>query len=184
MHYELCIKKVLKRAWRSRGFGIHSPFAYRFVTAVLRERGEYYSYFFLRRIAGSKDEFRRLALVFRLVCEFTPDRVVLTFDDAGLAEAIRLADSRVSVSRGHDMDVTVGSQLCIMRGDGGDSLRAVEGVRAVGGRVDVFVIFNLPPERYRAMTGQLGCGMTFYNLRTAVVVVRADLSRQDFEVNF
>ena len=41
-------RTALARHHRSRGFGIHSPSAYRFVTEVLRERCPYYAYDQLR----------------------------------------------------------------------------------------------------------------------------------------
>lgn len=67
--------RPLKRAWRSRGFGIHSPFAFRFVTRVLREDGEYYAYRELRRIAHSGARFADLSLLFRIICCFSPSEV-------------------------------------------------------------------------------------------------------------
>lgn len=42
-------RTALARHHRSRGFGIHSPFAFHFVTEVLRERLPYYSYDYIRR---------------------------------------------------------------------------------------------------------------------------------------
>ncbi len=90
--------RAVKRAWRSRGFGIHSPFAFRFIRFVLREHGEYYAYAELRRISHCKADFSRLSLLFRLVCAFTPRRVILA-GDAGVREckAVTLADSRTAV---------------------------------------------------------------------------------------
>lgn len=88
----------LKRAWRSRGFGIHSPFAFRFVTCVLRERGEYYAYAELRRIAHSGARFADLSLLFRLVCFFEPS-VFGVYGDFGVQprKTVALADSRVRI---------------------------------------------------------------------------------------
>lgn len=75
---------------RSRGFGVHSPFAYEFITDVLNLRGyEYYAY---PEIAGFCPRARRAGfneifagrdmsideahLIFRTLCYFNPSRVV------------------------------------------------------------------------------------------------------------
>lgn len=49
-------RTALRRYQHSKGFGIHSPFAFRFVLTVLRERCPYYCY-------EQLNEFRHLAIV-------------------------------------------------------------------------------------------------------------------------
>lgn len=77
-------RTALARHHRSRGFGIHSPSAYRFVTEVLRERCHYYAYEEIRawrtnllaqgeRPMMSEHEAR---LLFRVVNHFAPQRVL------------------------------------------------------------------------------------------------------------
>lgn len=57
------------RAWRSRGFGVHSPYAYRFITTVLRPTGEYYDY----AAIGSDSLSRRL---YRVLLDLAPATIV------------------------------------------------------------------------------------------------------------
>lgn len=67
-------KHLLKaplRWWRSRGFGIHPPFAYGFVDEVVRERNAYYAYAPLHCVAA---EIRRLKKVNRQ--EKRPEREI------------------------------------------------------------------------------------------------------------
>ena len=33
-----------QRFWRSKGFGVHSPFAFYFITNVMRQKYHYYAY--------------------------------------------------------------------------------------------------------------------------------------------
>ena len=50
-----------RRRWRSRGFGIHSPFAYAFVTETLAAKGAGDCEERVRAVAGK--EYRRMALL-------------------------------------------------------------------------------------------------------------------------
>ena len=102
-----------KRAARSRGFGIHSPFAFRFVREVLSQPYAYYSYPQLDRAA--KAEGCQPAVVrtlFRLSLWFRPGAV----DVVGSAsEAVSLA-----IRRGNPQTQTAGMPpKCIVGlGDG------------------------------------------------------------------
>ncbi len=178
----------IKRAWRSRGFGIHSPFAFRFVTCVLRESGEYYAYRELRRIAGDRKAFRRLALVFRLVCEFRPAVVSVVGDSdftAHIDRTVKLADSRIktySCSEAADPSCMQNPGFCIIQ-----SARNVNDMdffdRAL--RSECMVAFmDVSGADDCGLRDLLTSGMSFYNRRTIILVSRHDLPRQNFEVNF
>lgn len=67
---------ALDRYRRSKGYGIHSPFAFRFILKVLRERSGYYAYQTIR-------DGRNLALV-RMVEEGISSRKVLSNKNARL----------------------------------------------------------------------------------------------------
>ena len=71
---------ALDRYRRSKGYGIHSPFAFRFVLKVLRERSGYYAYQTIR-------DGRNLALV-RMVEEGISSRKVLSNKNARLIRAL------------------------------------------------------------------------------------------------
>lgn len=174
--------RALKRAWRSRGFGIHSPFAFRFVRLVLRERGEYYAYSELRRMACDADGFHRLGLLFRLVCEFAPRRIILA-GDAGVQErkAVRLADSRAAVADAPDAEIMPGTLLYV-RGAVDEGLLSLAGDILAADGVAVFGgVSRGECPRFRSL---LRHGMSFGNGDTLILVSRRDLPRQDFEINF
>ncbi|MDE5665025.1 MAG: hypothetical protein K2I31_03680 [Duncaniella sp.] len=178
----------IKRAWRSRGFGIHSPFAFRFVTCVLRESGEYYAYRELRRIAGSRRRFGRLALAFRLVCEFRPTDVSVSGDMdfiEAISSTVRLADSRINVNRVAEADFTVERKtpmLCIIQS--ADSFDDVDFIESVFRREGAVAFMNASGKEADRLRGLLRSGMSFYNRRAIILVSRHDLPRQNFEVNF
>ena len=78
------------RLRRSHGFGVHSPFAYRFITKVLREKeAQYYAYgeiaAFCPRVrkasfneifAGKDISIPEAHLLFRILCFFNPGHVL------------------------------------------------------------------------------------------------------------
>ena len=75
---------------RSRGFGVHSPFAYNFITKVLREKdAEYYAYAeiaafcprarragFNEIFAGKDMSIPEAHLLFRILCHFNPTEII------------------------------------------------------------------------------------------------------------
>ncbi|MBD5210881.1 MAG: hypothetical protein HDS77_06405 [Bacteroidales bacterium] len=64
-----------RRRWRSRGFGIHSPFAYAFVTETLAAKGAGDCEERVRAVAGK--DYRRMALLWRCVSRLQPDSIAL-----------------------------------------------------------------------------------------------------------
>ena len=102
-----------RRFNRSRGFGIHSPFAFDFVTSTLRERYRYYAYADLadvrshaRRLiaeSGRRADRRLISekgmrRLFRIVCRFNPSEMLEIGSDYGPATAAMLlprSDSRL-----------------------------------------------------------------------------------------
>lgn len=60
----MTIREWLSRVGKARGYGIQSPWAYRFVTEVIGERLPYYGYADIEREGGSRRErrYRRLRL--------------------------------------------------------------------------------------------------------------------------
>lgn len=84
---------------RSKGFGIHSPFAFKFVLNVLREHHAYYAYSdiaALRRKAKDKPHQqiipqKEAQLLFRIANYFNPEEVMHVGNSDGIAGASMLA---------------------------------------------------------------------------------------------
>lgn len=156
--------RIIKRWWRSRGHGVHSPFAFRFIRNVMCDNGDYYAY---SLIDGLHDDSAWLKLLFRLVCEFEPAVVEASGLSANERSAISLADSRVSIV---------------------ESRRAERGCLQLvchdGMRVTVARDIHAGASAWSDAVGHMDSGMTFSNGRIGVAVPRADLPRQDFEVRF
>ena len=94
-------RTALARHHRSRGFGIHSPSAYRFVTQVLGERLPYYAYDDLRRLrktlldSGENNLIsdHDAQLLFRITSHFAPQHILLVGVDSALTIAAMLMPS-------------------------------------------------------------------------------------------
>lgn len=97
-------RTALSRHHRSKGHGIHSPFAFHFVRFVLREKLPYYSYNELASIRqaivhllrGSKNHprvisLKGLKLVFRVTNFFNPASILQIGTNYGLTEACMLS---------------------------------------------------------------------------------------------
>lgn len=183
--------KRVKRSWRSRGFGIHSPFAFRFVTCVLRERGEYYAYREMREFIGNSGRFKSMSLIVRLVCEFRPAIVAISGDANVdiLSRSVRLADSRADIVKASDFktddfDVATAqnepSLLYVITDHSADEQTAAR----ISSRADAIVCLGQGMELFGRLKANQPVGMSFKSRRAAVIVNRRDLPRQDFEVNF
>lgn len=152
----------ITRWWRSKGHGIHSPFAFRMVTGVLPERGRYYAYDDIEQLPESG----RLKLLFRVVCELEPSTVYGLFMPDMEKAVILMADSRVRfVDDPENADLFVGALPRELH----------EGKSA---------LFWSAGPAWKEFRSRLTGGMTFSNGRVGLAVNRHGLPRQDFESAF
>lgn len=98
---------ALLRYKRSKGFGVHSPFAFNFILRVLRERCPYYAY---DTIHSRRHRVRKLApaghphiisyknakLLFRVTCYFSPDTILQIGTSYGISTTAMLGVSQNS----------------------------------------------------------------------------------------
>ena len=179
--------RPLGRARRSRGFGVHSPFAFRFITLVLRDsRSVYYSTRKIRDFAGGRRRRRNLAMLFRIVCDRKPLTLVLPPD---LPEAERrvilMADSRLQ-------PITPAEALTLPAGSGrificlpelsAENLQAAR--RVLSSEDSTLVLLRADSRQLNALKDGLDHIMTFTNGKYAVLVSRRGLPTQNFEINF
>lgn len=66
---------VVSRWWRGRGFGVHSPFAFAFITETLHCPHRYYAYETIAAEAHTNRERRDAERLFRIVLRFRPRRI-------------------------------------------------------------------------------------------------------------
>lgn len=114
---------ALRRYNRSKGFGIHSPFAFNFVLRVLRERCPYYAYDLIdakrweaQRLASNMKErrhiisFKYAKMIFRVACYFSPHSILQIGTNHGVASTSLLSTNSSSrlysyIGIGHFSDI-------------------------------------------------------------------------------
>ena len=101
-------RTALSRKRRSRGFGVHSPFAFNFVMNVLGERNPYYAYEYLASLRhsiiatkGHRRQMRVMSLknakmLFRITNYFNPSKLLQVGTHYGLSTASMMSVSATS----------------------------------------------------------------------------------------
>ena len=183
----LALKSLRWQCWRhGRGFGVHSPFAYRFITETLRERCPYYAYdrleAFGRREGPQWLTPRLIRLIFRIINRFQPESVAVAGSEGlSVIRAIACAVRRDTGFR----TAAAGAPLVIVTDIGSEVI--TPSADCVTPAVWVFPCLALDGARacYDALTVSLTCGQSFADPHgRAVVVIDPKLPRQHFDVKF
>lgn len=167
---------IPRRFVRMRGFGVHSPFAFRFLGNVVREHNAYYSYDAINAIGSSVRERKLLRLIFRVavdgghkVCS------VLGHSTGNVWKALELSGA----VRGENPTFTVCG--CI-----GDDDMEVLGETARRGGTLLFYNLKSPDSGTRKaverLYASLDRGMLFGNGKIAILVCDAKLPKQRYEI--
>lgn len=173
--------KGIKREWRGRGFGIHSPFAFRFIRSVLREKTPYYAYSEIKKISRNRSEYRRLTLLFRLVCEFMPETIVIYGDeDEKMGAVISLASPERHILHRRPNETESFTFVCIAA----ESPEALATALTACENGGVILVHACSEKFSRAIAEKPTFGMSFTNGSSCIHVVRHDLPRQTFELRF
>lgn len=186
---------ALRRYHRSKGHGIHSPFAFKFVLNVLRERLPYYAYddiMQLRKQAKEQSSTllhrpriiskKSAKMLFRIVNYFNPEAILQVGTNYGVSSASMLAvNSRTALYLckpdvnefpiTHDILSHYGNTLSIYP-TFKDSVAAYG--ETTTGKTSPFVLVNdINPDEYNAILSYL------YRVRNAhgVIIIR-NLSRK------
>lgn len=81
---------LIKRWWRSRGFGIHSPLAFRLITRVLCDEGaDYYAFSTIDPLCADGVERRLAHRLYKMMVAVPISKIVM--DDADVPPGIKAA---------------------------------------------------------------------------------------------
>ncbi len=160
------VASIPLRAWRSRGFGVHSPFAFRFITEVLHSSDGYYAY---EQIGASKSS-RRL---YRIILDLAPAAVIVT---GPLSDSQAIA---VSLAKREVEAVPRIPKLAVVPPDAIVGIAYLRSIIVASGAV---VFTDICDTRSAEIFSEIhGEGMSFVGLRQAVVV-GGDRPRQKFSL--
>lgn len=161
--------KFFRRLRHGLGFGIHSPFAYRFITEVLNLPKEYgyYPYLYI------EDDASRT--IFRIAARFQPRKVCVVDNVPGVRKAISYAAPKAANAAMFEADMIV-FDAAGQRKLPASSLRPDA----------IVVVLNYKKWKNRTdYMASLPAGMSFSNASSMCVVVPLPhLPRQDFDVDF
>ncbi len=162
-----------KRRWRAGGFGIHSPFAFAFVTQVLAKRNIDENEAELRAIAGKN--YRHYALLYRCVKHFKPQSVVIyPIEDATLTRVVNIASPESKILADEETAIPDMTIITSSEGTERDNGAAVYFIS----RAD-----KEPCGSFKAqMASECERGMDFSDYRTWIMCRFKHLPRQSFKI--
>lgn len=166
--------------WLSRfrhrcGYGVHSPFAFSFITDVIYERHPYYAYSELDRMLPVSMRWRRrkgLHLLLRLANRLQPDIIVLPHDAWWEKRYLQSGCQRASVMcQWPEGEVA----MCLLREPSDEALVHL-------GQRSVLLLDNL--HRYRNWFRQLPSQVSFDLYDLGIAFFDTNYNRQYYKVNF
>ncbi len=158
---------ILRRRARAKGFGVHSPFAYRFITEVLTERLPYYDYDKLR----TKND----RTVYRIAAYFCPTKVYASRSTN--SKAIFMACPKAGIADIESCDIAIFSAA--------DELDLM--LDAINRQCRIVIMGEARPalKVVKEHMDGLQCGMLFDNAdNLCVIVPSSKLPRQNYELKF
>lgn len=173
----IAMRRILswsKRRWRARGFGIHSPFAYKFVTGVLAIRLSEDNKTKLRELVGRS--YRRYALLYRCIQHFKPQTVALAPINNELARIVKLANPTSKIIENNATtipDMTIITSGTEEMPDNGSEIYYVCGINKEPGR-----------SVWKKLKESSEYGMDFSDYRTGIMCRFKHLPRQSFKIAF
>lgn len=163
-----------KRRWRAGGFGIHSPFAYSFVTEVLSRGGAAGHEKLLDGLTG--DDLHFAALLLRCIVHLNPSTIAVYPDsDDRLRSIIKATGRNITIV---DDDSAAVPDMTVF-GATGDSLPGDN-----GSPVCIIARIDKEPSRslWKRLTATCTRGMDFSDRRTGIICRFSHLPRQSFKI--
>lgn len=192
---------------RSHGFGVHSPFAYHFITKVLREKdAEYYAYAeiaafcpkarragFNEIFAGKDMSIPEAHMLFRVLCHFNPSEVIEIGHGHEVTNIIlerAVPKAKITMwNPGRDTAITSAEPFILVNLIPNGEADAVAAMvsRCLGKGNAIIVVRNIRTstvsrQLWNSILDGTSFGMGFCDGYTGVFVGRNSLPRQNFDI--
>ena len=175
--------------WRhSKGFGVHSPYAYRFITDVLNPgRYGYYAYnqleFLSRGLSkGSPVFFRNAKFLIRLLIFLHTKRIITCGEKYPEAQVAAKALKLIYFNKDSKSAITFKpGDLLILLPNGNVDLSVIE--KAIGSQIPVLA-FNPSPEMRELLEKPIENGVLFNGISKILLIPRSELHYVSYEIRW
>lgn len=170
------IRDKIIRFRRTRGFGVHSPFAFGYITMVLTCRYPYYAFEDLQADVAHLDGALRptdALTLFRVLDQSQPKTVaMIPHTDRSVSVTVKAWSELCSFTAARKADFIIIAEPDDVAAKCGD----------VTGKTLFFT--RRAFSSFKPFRENLNTGMTFTNGHTAIAVCNPALPRQDFEISY
>lgn len=172
-----------RRWWRSKGFGIHSPFAFEYVNEVIAQPCHYYAYSKTDIVAKRCRVSRRLTrLLSRVTIRCWSQSAVCLGTDSWVEEVLKASRNDIAILRQPRRDTTLfilgnahmPEEAFLSTLDEISSCEATIVLLGVNNR------YSATATTFSRLKQESQHGMTFSDGYTAIVITNRKLPRQDF----
>lgn len=179
------IAEAYKRWRHTRGYGVHSPFAYRMVKMVICPGMGYgwYGDAAIDVAADTSEDFRRrkqARMLLRLACFMRTERVYLPVSNRSglLTTALHCYDSRVRIEKKR-CDLEECDMICTH----GDHLDKETLCRLISRQGIVIVASDLPEGWPEEIFGSLPAGLMFRGKRNMIAINRPEMQKLCYTIS-
>lgn len=170
-----------------RGYGIHSPFAFHFVTGVVYERGMYYAYPKLKALYKKEQprsiRFKDGKLLFRLANFAQPKVVcVVGYDvNAWVAQCLHEGCSHAQVVGESGL---ARADFVVLSGAEASKAEGILNSLPIGGTLVLTHPIGRNRKVWRKLIAHPRAVVTFDLADFGIVMVRPELNKQDYVINY
>lgn len=177
----------LMRFRHRRGYGIHSPFAFNFVTGVVYERGTYYAYRELKalykKMQPQNVRFKDGKLLFRLANFAQPKamRVVGCDTNSWVAHCLSAGCSHAQMV---DENVVAQADFVLLGRTAAIKAESVLDSLPVGGTLVLMYTLGQNRKVWHRLIAHPRAVVTFNLADFGIVMVRPELNKQNYVINY
>ncbi|MGL5261384.1 MAG: hypothetical protein ACRC9P_03255 [Bacteroides sp.] len=181
----------LKRIRYRKGYGVHSPFAFNFITDVIYEKAAYYNYAKFKQLPSTKTESTKVAhLLFRLVNYQQPKTIYYYTEGEDISSLFRWAKSDVQFVDTTNTSTLIDLVYLVLQPNKSNNvIELVEHIQPMLSKDAMLVVYGIG---YHKLIQKQWCkiinlptaGISFDLYDLGILFFKQDKNKQDYIVNF